>query len=476
MPNITLAVETNVSRAPQLSGERLLNIFTERQAAEAKSQAPLFGAPGITQFTNENFSTALPTSPSRGCILFENNALFVQGDELWAVRADGSCYLQGDGIGGTQPVSMASNNLQICIVNGLNGWTFDFTNGLQQITDPAFMPARTVSFMDGYFLFDRRDFNEWFISNLYDGRTYNALWFATAEGAPGQVIAVWQNLQLVFVFCTEHIEIWYDAGTVTFPFARYTGGIIPYGTISPFSIVKTDGALFFLGSDHIFYRLQANVPIRISTHAIERLIEIEPDITKAECFTFTVQGHKMIVLTLPVSQVTVCYDISTGKWHERDSIDGDFNVLGRWRARNAVLAYDNWLVGDAYNGNIGVIDWSTWTEYGVPMHGTICTINQHSDRHRLFCSRLELDIEAGMGTANGAASDPQITAARSVDGGRTYGLPVVPRSQGKQGEYGKRLRWLRQGQGRQLMYRFDMQGPTVPTIIGGHADIEPGDA
>ena len=47
---IMLAVESAVSRAPQLSSQRLLNMFTERQPKEAKTQMPLFMAPGIAAF------------------------------------------------------------------------------------------------------------------------------------------------------------------------------------------------------------------------------------------------------------------------------------------------------------------------------------------------------------------------------------------------------------------------------------------
>lgn len=465
MAEILLAVESARSRAPQLNSERLLNFLTERQPPEAKGQAPLFGCAGIAPFGMAG------GAPSRGSILFRKQAMFVAGDGLYIVRADGTSFLQGSGIGGTEPVSMANSGNQLAIVNGLHGWTFDFTAGLQQITSPAFSPARTVSFMDGYFMFERRDFNQWFISALFDGQTYSGLDFATAEGGSGLVTAVWQNLQLVFIICTDHIEIWYDAGTPDFPFQRYTGGIIPYGCVSPYSIVKTDGALFFMGADRIYYRLQANVPLRISTHPVETLIAAEPDLAKVECFELTIQGHKLIFMTLPTSQVTLCFDISTGKWHERDSFTAKYISLGRYRARTALAAYNTVLVGDAFDGRIGEIDWDIFSEYDLPMFGEIDTINQHNDRHNIFCSRFELDVEAGGGMANEPGFDPQWMVRKSIDGGMTYGSVQPWRSSGKQGEYTRRLRWLRQGKGRQMMWKLQATGPVKPVAIAGHADI-----
>lgn len=463
MPEILLATETSRSRAPQLNNEHLLNWMTERQPSGAKGQAPLFGCPGIIFFTQTN------NQPSRGAVSFQGRALFVQGDALFEVKANGNAALLGVGIGGTSPVGMASNGVQAMIVNGVNGWTFDFTNGLQQVTSPAFSAARTVTFLDDYFLFDHRGTKQWFISSLLDGRTYSGLDFASAEGGQGNVVAIQQNLQLVFIFCEDHIELWYDAGAPDFPFQRYTGGIINYGCISPYTVCKTDGALFFLGADHIFYRLQANVAIRISTHPIERFIAAEPDIQRAECITFTVEGHKLIFLTLPHQAVTLCYDISTGKWHERDSVDAFFISLGRYRARTVLEAFDTVLVGDAFDGRIGQVDWDFFKEYDLPMRGVIDSITQHNDRKRLFCSEFELDMEVGVGLTTGQGSDPQIMLQRSVNGGKTYGNTQPWRSLGKQGEFGQRLRWTRQGMGRQMGWRLTITDPVRRTIIAAHA-------
>lgn len=468
MAEILLAVESSRSRAPQLNNEHLLNFMTERQPPEAKGQAPLFGCPGILPFADTE------GAPARGACMFQGSAFFVQGQILWEIKANGFGNVRGVGIGGTLPVGMASNGVQLMIVNGVHGWTFDFTSGLQQVTSPAFQSARTVDVLDDYFLFDARDTREWFISSLLDGRTYSGLDFASAEGGQGNVTAVRQNLQLVFIFCADHIEIWYDAGTADFPFQRYTGGIINYGCISPYSITKTDGALFFLGTDHVFYRLQANVPIRISTHPIERFIAAEPDIQNAQSFTFTIEGHKLIFLTLPHQKVTLCYDISTGKWHERDSVDANFVALGQYRVSCALEAYSKILVGDAYDGRIGEVNWDWFMEYSLPMRGQIDTVTQHFDRRNIFCSRFELDVEAGVGLTTGQGADPQFMLQKTTDGGKTFGAAQPWRSLGRQGEFGTRLRWLRQGKARQMGWRLTITDPVRWTIIAAHGDISPG--
>ena len=207
-----------------------------------------------------------------------------------------------------------------------------------------------------------------------------------------------QNLQLLFVICQEHLELWYDAGATPFPFARYTGAGISYGCVSPHTIIKQDGAIFFLGADKIFYRLQSTVPLRMSTHAIEHIIAQDGDITQAYCSTFTLEGHKFVVLTLPVSKRTMIFDISTSRWHERESWDQNNASLGIWRSSTVFRAFNNTYVGDAFNGNVNLLDWTTYTELGNTIRGLAYSIPYHQDRKRLFVSRFELDIQAGVGT------------------------------------------------------------------------------
>src|SRR5262249_53137731 len=147
-------------------------------------------------------------------------------------------------------------------------------------------------------------------------------------------------------------------------FQRYAGGVIERGCAASKAIVNQDEALFFLGADRVFYRLQGNVPMRVSTHAIEKAIEGYGDISDAFCFTYTLQGHKMVHLTFPSVPHSWVFDISTRMWHERESWDESNTPLGRWRGNCACEIYDKILIGDAFSGKIGVLDWTANTEYG----------------------------------------------------------------------------------------------------------------
>ena len=190
--------------------------------------------------------------------------------------------------------------------------------------------------------------------------------------------------------------------------------------------------------------------------------------------TWAWEGHKFVVLTLPSAQKSFCFDISTGKWHERESVDENYNSLGSWRGATALAVYDDVVFGDRLSGQIGELDWYTYTEFGNPMLGLIDTINIHHDRKRVYCSRFEIEVQAGVGTVSGQGADPQIMLQRSVDGGMTWSVQQLWRSMGKIGAYLTRLRWMAQGHGRQLSWRLTVTDPVPRTIICANADVSVG--
>jgi hypothetical protein len=468
MPQILFGIQSYESRSLPLSAQRALNCFMEKQPDGAKSQIPVFGAPGLTRWT------ALATIKVRGFWNFNGVLHTVVGATLYSVSAIGTVTVVGTGITGTGNVSMSDNGIQLVIVNGLGGWIYGPATPFQEIIDPNFYPANTVLFFDGYFVFDRVGTNEFFLSGLYDGLSYSGLDFASAEAQPGFLIACAQNLQLLFLFCQNHIEMWYDAGAADFPFQRYAGGVIEKGCAAPRTVINQDEAIFFLGRDLVFYRLQGNVPVRISTHAIESAIASYGDVSDAFCFTYTLQGHKMVHLTFPSAPHSWVWDISTSLWHERSSIGSNNNDIGRWRGNCAIQIYSQIFIGDLLTGTIWMLDWNNYTEDGNTIEMLVHSASLHQDRLRIFVPRLELDMETGVGLTTGQGSDPQAMLRWSKDGGKTWSTLQPWRSIGKIGEYQKRLRWLGLGQAYQWIFELVITDPVKRVLIAAHADIEIG--
>lgn len=428
----------------------------------------MIGVPGLTLFQ------AVGTGPIRGMYQMAGVLYVVSGGTLWSVPATGNPVALGSTIAGAGVVGMSDNGTQLCVVNGTNGYIYSVTGGFQAITSSNFNAANTVTFFDNYFVFDWKNTNKYFISAILDGTSFSGTDFASAEVQPQNVVSIINQQENLLIFTTGHIETWYDSGAIAFPFQRYDGATIERGCTGSYTPLKEDNSVFFLGDDLIFYRLNGIIPVRISTHALEYEWQTFTTTTDAFTFSYTWGGHKFVVLTFPSALRTFVFDISTNLWHERESWDQNNKTLGRWRGNCHISMFGKELIGDAINGNIGAIDASAYTEYGNTIPMTLVSPPIHSDRKRVFHSRFELDIEAGDGLPAGQGSNPQVMLDWSNDGGRTFSSQQIWNSVGKVGEFTKRMRWLRLGQGRSRVYRVTMTDPVRRVIIAAHADLSVG--
>lgn len=148
--------------------------------------------------------------------------------------------------------------------------------------------------------------------------------------------------------------------------------------------------------------------------------------------------------------------------------------LRRWRGAIGL----NWmglaLVGDAFSALVGASDFDVFTEYDQPMRMVITSPPLQSNRHRIFVDRFELLMETGQGMPEDTPGTPRIMLDVSKDGGQTWGPLQKARSMGSVGEYEKRLRWLRLGQGRLWTFRLTITDPVSRKILGTYVDSTEG--
>lgn len=465
MPRIQFATESWVARSLPVSCERSVNFYAEKEPPDAKTPIAVFPSPGILAWLT------LGTGPIRGFNVMNNVLYVVSGQQLFSVTGTKQVTLLGGGINGSAVVSLSNNGIQVIVVNGVGGWVWNAdTLVYQQITDPNFFPANTVTFFDEYFVLDKAGTNEFFLSNILDGTTYNALNFAAATVHPGLLLATVNQQENLELFCQNDIETWYDSGAVAFPFARYDGATVERGCAAVGTPIKEDNAIFFLGNDLIFYRLDGVLPKRVSTHAQEGAWQNYETVSDAFCFSFTFQGHKFVCITFVSANATWIFDIATNLWHERISYNSQGTSLGRWRVNCTAVFFNQNLVGDAFGNAIGLLSSESYQEYGVQMIGTLVSPPVQSDRKRVFHNLLELDMETGVGLASGQGSNPQVMLDWSNDGGRTWSMLQIWQSLGKVGEYLTRLRWKKMGQARQRVYRLTISDPVPRTLIAAHLD------
>jgi len=158
-------------------------------------------------------------------------------------------------LGATSTIMMADNGYQLAVLltnssTVLNLYIYDVVNGLIQISDVDFDgPANFVVYHDGYFVFSKANSNKFFISDLRDGRFYDALDFASAESDPDNIVALGVLNGLLYIFGTRTYEQWQNTGVgAGFPYTKATSGSQQKGCSAPLSLTEFNGSLVWIGA------------------------------------------------------------------------------------------------------------------------------------------------------------------------------------------------------------------------------------
>jgi hypothetical protein len=421
----------------------------------------------------------LPKSPVRGIWRASSGTLFaVAAEKLYSVSSSWVATELGSLNSDEGPVSMADNGEHLIIVDGEDGyvWTFD-TSAFAEITDPDFPGADMVTFQDGYFILNKINSGQFFITGLYD-TAFDALDMASAEGSPDNVVGVISNNQNIFVFGTQSLEVFYNSGDSDFPFARIQGAVVDVGCAAPFSISKLQDSIYWLGGDEtgngIVYRTQGYQPVRISTPAIEAVIRslTSDQIADAKAWTYQQGGHLFYCLNLPGTNSTWVYDASTQFWHERVYLD--LWSLERDRADCHAVAYGQNVVGDYENGNLYALDPDYYTDNGTPIKRIRTAPHFSSGLKFVRHNSFELDMETGVGTSGtGQGTDPKVMLRWSDDSGHSWSNEHLLDA-GKIGQRRTRVVKRRLGSARDRVYEVSMTDPVKVVFIGAELSVEEG--
>lgn len=333
--------------------------------------------------------------------------------------------------------------------------------------------CKTVSYMNGRFIACEPSTQNFYVSEVLDGFTWDVLNVQTVDSNPDYVVGEIVSHNELIVFCEQSGEVYYDSGTVPSPFVRNSSGIFEVGCAAAYSIAKIDNQVFWLGKnetgDGVIYKLQGFIPQRISTFSIEYAMQIMTSISDAIAFTYQQHGHHFYVIGFPTGGKTFVYDINTGLWHERANFaDGSFS---RWEAQEHAVFAGMHLVCDYTEGNIYSIDPTVYT-YGSEVikwlrSFTVPTNSMDRIRH----SRLQLEAEVGVGLTGG--DEPTVMMKFSDDGGHTWSSEVW-RSMGigSIGEYTKRVIWNRLGITKGMPRIYEFSGTASVKVVLLNAYLE----
>lgn len=462
---IPFVSETFESRSIDQNQQKLINMFPVEDNSGGKKSFSLYPTPGLL-----DFGEVIGASEGRGIIEHKGVIYAVVDSNFYSVGSDGTFTQQGTLSTSTGYVSMAATQDEIMLVDGTAGYTYIIsTDTFATITDTDFPDTTTnVTSIDGYFIVPVPDTDQFQLSALLDGQTWAATDVATAEGNPDNLTAVFSLNRQLWLFGERSTEVWFNSGA-SFPFERIEGSFAEFGLAAKHSVSKIKDTVIWLSQTQAggveVVLADGFVTIPVTSRAVAYQISTYTTINDAEAFVYKDEGHEFYVLTFPTEAKTWVYDLTTGKWHERQSSSS------RYIPRVYASAYNKHL-GLAYNsGNLYEIDMDTYTEDGTAITRTARTAPLHQTGNFVSVYTLRLDLEKAQGAVSGTET---ITLKTSRDGGHNFDSGDAIAAS-RNGEYADRVIWRMLGQSRSWVFEFTTTDSIKWILLGLEADVDIGD-
>jgi hypothetical protein len=348
------------SRSPNYSVQRTVNFYLE--AGKGKSPGLLIGTPGLTAPW-----LTLTGNGIRGMyVVDDSNAVVVCGGTVYKVTSAGVSSSLGSVPDDSRPVQIANNGTRLFIATAGNLYSVTMTGSASTFVKSGIGSVDTIG---TFFVATKNTNSEFIYFFTADGTTWDPLNVKTTNSSDDILVGCKVARRTIYFFGTKSIEPWYDTGATDIPFSRIEGGVYEVGTIAKDSIAEMD-SIFWLGGDEkgagTVWMAGGGPPKRISTPAIEFAISQWPNMSDAEAFTYSQEGHSFYVLSSQSANETWVYDISTGEWHERAWLNTD-GELHRIRPRCHIYFAGKNLVGDWQTGDIYEYDLDTYSDNGNPL-------------------------------------------------------------------------------------------------------------
>ena len=339
------------------SCQTCVNLIPVKAERASVSESALMDRIGLEQF-------ASLSGEFRCAFEFQGVYITVKGQTLYSVDTSGNSATLG-AILGSGRISYAFNeDYAVFVINNGNGYYYDGSI-VTLITDADYLPASSVCFVDGYFVFSALDGSKFFCSDVNNPASYNALDRSTAEERPDPIVCVFVFNNLLHVAGTQSIERHNNIGGVSFPFQRINQATINVGVYGKFTVKVTGlGVLFVGGSINEgarIYFLSGGQPEIISTTAIDKVIQELPADDLDEAFSFYYQQNGQSIFGVTIESFieddrTFCINVANGEWFEMSSNNSS------WYGRDVTRIYNKYLVGD--DSRVGMLS-ETKTDYGV---------------------------------------------------------------------------------------------------------------
>ncbi len=216
---------------------------------------------------------------------------------------------------------------KLVINNGKKTYAYTVGGGLTSALDviDVDFPSLTVKgpvYLNGTLFVMNTSAEIWnsAVNDITNVTSWGALNFIASQAEPDAGVALAKQLVYVVAFNEWSTEFFYYAGTPSgSPLGVSQGSKVTHGCLNADSVQSSDDQLFWLSTSKEASKPQVSMLDQgthsiISTPAIERLLN---GCTTSNVYSMHLKldGHSFYVLTFPIDNLTIVYDIKEQLWH-----------------------------------------------------------------------------------------------------------------------------------------------------------------
>lgn len=449
--------------------QRRLNCYVDARADGDKAGLVVYGTPGlVSKFTLSGVA--------RGILGTQANLYAVAGSTFYKLDTSGATLYSGSILTSFGNVGMASNPTQVIVVDGTAGYIFA-SGSITPIAASGFPNgAKTVTFVGSYFVVEQPGTQQFWVSGVFDGTSWNPLAFASASQYSDNLLAVDAYISNLVLFSERHVEFWQNVGTTPQPFAPILSATSEYGLVAVYGRAHINNSIIFVahnpqGTTQICQIIGYAVQV-ISTPDLDAIIQSFTKTDDAVALAYVTNGHPMCQITFPSAGTrgrSFLYDCITGIWSETQT------GLTSEYAQRHTGNFATYFAGDTYvsdykTGNIYNFSPTQYTDNGTTILREICTRHASNDFNVFGVDEVYIDMETGVGLNSGQGVNPQLSIECSKDNGRTWGPPIIGYL-GALGNYLARVIWRRFGSARDFVFRIRMTDPVKFVVTAGAISV-----
>lgn len=423
---------------PLLKGV-IANEAAEYQLSHPLNLEPIMVDSGISKGQLRHTAGTEPfadgPAPMRAAIVWNDLYYAVMGEWLVSVNAGGAVRQIGSvGSGGTASLDYSFDRL--IIRSGIALWYYDGAT-LSRVTDTDLGAVVDSLWVDGYTGFtDGKFFGVTEINNPFEVKP---LKYASAEADPDPITGLIKLRGEVYVLGTNTIQVFQNVGGAQFPFQVVEGATIPTGCVSATAKTLFGETFAFVGAarnDALGVHVAGSgTSSKISTRAVDDALARVVDPASIALEKRISRDELRLFVHLP-SESWVFLAKATERAGEPVWYRCQSGVDQPYRIRNAVFAYNRFLVGDLKTGAIGSLRDVATRHFGEAAQWQFDVGLIYNQAKGAIVDRIELVGLPGRGDDDLGA---EVFMSYSRDG-QTF-TPERAVNAGRAGERYKRIEW-----------------------------------